>query len=38
MKQFNLQKYMANPNRQVVTKDGKVWDWDTGEFLRNTEE
>lgn len=23
MKQFNLQKYMANPNRQVVTRDGR---------------
>ena len=22
----------------IVTKDGKVWDWDTEEFLRNTEE
>lgn len=22
----------------IVTKDGKVWDWDTGEFLRNTGE
>lgn len=23
MKQFNLQEYLANPNRQVVTRDGK---------------
>ena len=23
MKQFNLQKYLANPNRQVVTRDGR---------------
>lgn len=23
MKQFNLQKYMANPSRQVVTRDGR---------------
>lgn len=22
----------------IVTKDGKVWDWDTEKFLRNTEE
>lgn len=23
MKQFNLQEYLANPNRQVVTRDGR---------------
>ena len=23
MKQFNLQEYLANPNRQVITRDGK---------------
>ena len=23
MKQFNLQEYLANPNRQVVTREGK---------------
>ena len=23
MKQFNLQEYLANPNRQVVTRDGQ---------------
>lgn len=25
-------------DENIVTKDGKVWDWDTEEFLRNTEE
>ena len=37
MKQFNLPEYLANPSRQVVTRDGKVWDRNTGELLRNTE-
>ena len=23
MKQFNIQEYLANPNRQVVTRDGR---------------
>ena len=23
MKQFNLQEYLANPSRQVVTRDGR---------------
>lgn len=38
MKQFNLEEYLKNPSRKVVTRDGKVWDWDTGELLRNKEE
>lgn len=30
--------WKLDDDENIVTKDGKVWDWDTEEFLRNTEE